>query len=122
MDECTFKITGINAGMLAAFAKYAMMLDYVSHADGDNVLSIDGIMNTLLDEALKRRIKELCKCHGFLDIEDFMEVMGECEDGEEVRARINERQHEAFKQAHDNILAHMPIDDKQCQLPFGESK
>ncbi len=118
IGTCTFKITGMNEKMIESFSKYAMMLDYVSHSDASEQLNIDGILNSLLDDALKRRIKDICKRHGFLDLEDFMEVMDGCQDGEEVIASIREREHESLKQAHDNILAHMPIDDKQCRLPF----
>ena len=52
--DYTFKITVDNMLNLETLCKYAQMLDFVTHAKGENELNIDGVVNDILDEALSR--------------------------------------------------------------------
>lgn len=117
-DTCEFRITGFNLDMLNALTKYAMMLDHVTNAQPDEQLNVDGVINTILDEGLKREIKDLIKQHGFMDMDEFIETMRDCQDGEEVHHACKYRESMKLKRAHDKILAQIPIEDKQARLPI----
>ena len=85
--ECTFGITGSNDMMLRALMKYTMMLDTVAIQVGDEEqLTMDGLINFLLDDAINRNIKEIIKRHGFEDRNDFYDSIATCQSGEEVKA------------------------------------
>lgn len=114
--DYTFKITVDNMLNLETLCKYALMLDWITHAKGENELSIDGVVNEVLDEALSKRVKELAKKHGFADAHDFSETLGDCKDGEEVAIVIRESEKIALERAHDKILMHVPMEDRQKKL------
>lgn len=117
-EDCTFKITTTNEMMLRALIKYSMMLDFVTNAQGEDMLNVDGLINSIMSEGMTRRIKELVKRHGFDDAEEFMDVMTSCSDGEEVSVEIKNRERIALQKMHDEILSHIPLDDKQKSLSF----
>ena len=79
--DCTFRMTVSNNIKLMALAKYAMMLDWVTNAKGEECLNTDGIINLILDEGMTRRVKDIAKKHGFYDSDDFITTMGDCGDG-----------------------------------------
>lgn len=112
----TFKITVDNMLNLETLCKYAQMLDWVTHAKGENELNIGGVVNEVLDEALSKRVKELAKKHGFADAHDFTESLDGCKDGEEVAHVIRESEQLAYIRAHDRILMHVPMEDRQKKL------
>ena len=114
--DYTFKITVDNMLNLETLCKYAQMLDFVTHAKGENELNIDGVVNDILDEALSKRVKELAKKHGFADAHDFTESLDGCKDGEEVAHVIRESEKLAIERAHDRILMHVPMEDRQKKL------
>ena len=114
--DYTFKITVDNMLNLETLCKYAQMLDFVTHAKGENELNIDGVVNDILDEALSKRVKELAKKHGFADAHDFTESLDGCKDGEEVAHVIRESEQLAYERAHNRILMHVPIEDRQKKL------
>ena len=114
--DYTFKITVDNMLNLETLCKYAQMLDWVTHAKGENELNIDGVVNEVLDEALSKRVKELAKKHGFADAHDFTETLGDCKDGEDVAIVIRESEKLALERAHDRILMHVPMEDRQKKL------
>ena len=120
-DTVSFRITGINMNMLQALSKYAQMLDHVTNAAEDERLNVEGVINSILNDGMTKEIKDICKRHGFIDMEDFMESMSECRDGEEVAHTCKLRESIKLKKDHDKILAHIPIDDKQCRIPFEEN-
>ena len=114
--DYTFKITVNNMLNVETLCKYAQMLDFVTNAKGENELNIDGVVNDILDEALSKRVKELAKRHGFMDAHDFIESLDGCKDGEEVAHAIKESERMAYERAHDRILMHVPIEDRQKKL------
>lgn len=120
--DCTFKMTVSNNIKLMALAKYAMMLDWVTNAKGDECLNTDGIINLILDEGMTRRVKDIAKKHGFYDSDDFITTMSDCGDGEEVTYAVRYKERNYLQRAHDEILKHIPSDDKQKDLPFDNAK
>ena len=114
--DCTFKITMGNEVQLRALSKYAQMLDFVTHATPDEQLNVDGLVNCILNEGMAKRIKELAKRHGFEDSAEFIDCMNACGDGDEVSVEIKEHERAAYQRAHDAILAHIPIEDRQMNL------
>lgn len=117
-DSCTFLLTCYNERILNALCKYGMMLDFVTKAGKDEQLSIDGLLNSLLLEAMTKRVKDLVKKHCFEDADEFIDCVGSCEDGEEVTFQIKSHEMNFFKKTHEEILSHMPVLDKQNKLPF----
>ncbi|MBQ8037908.1 MAG: hypothetical protein IJ268_13035 [Proteobacteria bacterium] len=120
--DCNFRMTKGNHIKLKALAKYAMMLDWVTNAKGEDCLNTDGILNLILDEGMTRRIKDIAKKHGFYDSDDFITTMSDCGDGDEVTYAVRYKEQNYLKRAHDEILKHIPIDDKQKDLPFDSAK
>ena len=120
--DCTFPITFPNEVMLRALSKYAMMLDYVTNAKEEEQLNIDGLINSILYEGMTKRIKDLVKKHGFEDQQEFIDCMAACQDGEEVFVEVKNQEKVFYQTAHDEILAHIPMEDRQGALPFGSAK
>jgi hypothetical protein len=120
--DCTFPITFPNEVMLKALSKYAMMLDYVTNAKDDEKLNIDGLINSILYEGMTKRIKDLVKKHGFEDSQEFIDCMAACKDGEEVSVEVKNQEKVFYQTAHDEILAHIPMEDRQKALPFNSTK
>ena len=118
--DCTFKITTANEIMLNALSKYAMMLDFVTDSKGDNALNVEGLINSILFNGMNRMIKDLVKRHGFESSEEFIDSMRACKDGEEVSIEVKHHECEEYQRLHDDILAHIPIDDKQCKFDFAK--
>ena len=117
--ECTFGITGSNDMMLRALMKYTMMLDTVASQVGDEEqLTMDGLINFLLDDAINRNIKEIIKRHGFEDRNDFYDSIATCQSGEEVKAVCEDREKTKLMTMREQIREQMPIDDKQMNLPL----
>lgn len=114
--DYTFKITVNNMLNLETLCKYALMLDWVTKAKGEDELSIDGVINEVLNDALLKRVKELAKKHGFADAHDFTESLDGCKDGEEVAHVIREAEQMSYERTHDRILMHVPMDDRQKKL------
>lgn len=116
--DCTFQITTANEMMLSALSKYAQYLDYTTNAAQDEQLNIDGLINRILCASMERWIKELVKQYGFDNSDDFIDVMTHCEDGEEVSVELANHKRIALQKEHDEILAHIPMDSPQRELPF----
>ena len=114
--NCTFELTVDNVIGIDVLCKYAQMLDFVTNAKGEDELNIDGVVNEILDDAITKRVKELAKKHGFIDANDLIESLDGCMDGEEVAHAIRESERMAYERAHDRILAHIPIEDRQKKL------
>ena len=116
--DCTFQITTGNEMMLSSLAKYAQYLDFRVKAGQDEQLNLDGLVNKILSDAMERRIKELVKQYGFDNRDDFIDVMTHCADGEEVAIELANHIQIALQKEHDEILAHIPMDSNQRELPF----
>lgn len=117
--ECTFALTGANDLMLRVFMKYALSLDSAAGvSDESETLTIDGVINYLLDDALTRKTKEIIKRHGFENLSDFLESVSACKDGAEVREVCVDKERSAALAMRDRIIEQMPIDDKQKRLPI----
>lgn len=114
--DVTFVITAANEQRLRALCKYSEMLDYIVNAD--EKASVDGLINSLLEQAMIKRINELYKRHGFDSANDFIERIESCADGEEVRSEVVEAEAVSYKRAHDEILSHVPVPSDQMELPF----
>lgn len=118
--DCTFQITTANEIMLKALTKYAMMLDYVTQAQGEDQLNVEGVLNSILFNGMSKMIKELVKKHGFEDTMEFMDCMNACSDGEEVANEIKHHERNEYQRQHDDILAHIPVPDNQGKLDFAK--
>lgn len=118
--DCTFQITTPNEIMLKALTKYAMMLDYVTQAQEEEQLSVEGVINSILYNGMNKMIRELAKKHGFEDSSDFMDCMSACEDGEEVATEIKHHERSEYQRQHDDILSHVPIPDTQAKFDFAK--
>lgn len=119
VGECCFDLTGANDMMLKAFMKYALSLDAAAGvSDESETLTIDGVINYLLDDALNRKIKEIIKKHGFEGLSDFYDAISSCADGEEVRAVCVEKEKESVLAMRERILEQIPLEDKQKKLPL----
>lgn len=117
--ECAFALTGANDLMLRVFMKYALSLDAAAGVfDETETLTIDGVINYLLDDALTRKTKEIIKRHGFENSSDFLDSVSACKDGAEVRAVCVDKERSAALAMRDRILEQIPIDDKQKRLPI----
>lgn len=117
-EECSFQITTANELILNALIKYSMMLDIVTGAQGEEQLNVDGLLNSLLNEGMNKRVKELVKRHGFEDVNDFTETLNACKDGDEALQEIKLHEQSMFQKMHDEILSHIPLDDGQKSLKF----
>jgi hypothetical protein len=119
-SNCTFKISKPNLVQLNVLLKYAMMLDFVADADVANTINIDGLINSILDECMSKRIKDLTKRHGFNKSQEFVSTLTACMDGEEVYAEIKKHELETLNQQHASILRYVPAESRQLDLPFGD--
>lgn len=117
-DSYSFQITSGNAVMLAALTKYAQMLDFVTNADENEQLNIDGLFNSIICEGMTRRIKDLVKRHSFESQEDFIDSMTYAKDGAAVAEVIKQKEMDFYQKNHDEILSHIPIEDDQKKLPL----
>lgn len=117
-DSYSFQITSGNAVMLAALTKYAQMLDFITNADENEQLNIDGLFNSIICEGMTRRIKDLVKRHSFESQEDFIDSMTYAKDGAAVAEVIKQKEMDFYQKNHDEILSHIPIEDDQKKLPL----
>lgn len=118
--DCKFQITTANEIMLKSLTKYAMMLDYVTQAQVEDHLNVEGVLNSILYNGMTRMIKDLVKKHGFEDVTAFMDVMTSCKDGEEVANEIKHHERAGYQKQHDEILSHIPIPDMQTKFDFAK--
>lgn len=118
--DCTFQITTANEVMLKALTKYAMMLDYVTQAQGEDQLNVEGVLNSILYNGMSKMIKDLVKKHGFEDPTEFMDCMNGCADGEEVANEVKHHERVEYQKTHDEILSHIPLPDKQSKFDFAK--
>lgn len=117
--QCAFALTGANDLMLRVFMKYALSLDAAAGVfDEAETLTIDGVINYLLDDALTRKTKEIIKRHGFENSSDFLDSVSACKDGAEVRAVCVDKERSAALAMRDRILEQIPMDDKRKRLPI----
>lgn len=116
MSETMINLIPENESMLDALAKYGMALDHATGAIEGELLSIDGVINMILDEGLTKKIKDLVKRHGFIDKDQFIDEALAAKDGEEFLDRIKACEAMALKVEHDKILAHMPFENTQKNL------
>jgi F0F1-type ATP synthase delta subunit len=117
-EDCTFQITFGNAIMLNALCKYSQMLDYIVSSPSEEKLDINGLLNSILAEGMTKRIKDLVKKHGFEEVNEFIDLVGGSHNEEELFALIKEQERIFYQKMHDEILSHMPIEDKQMDLPI----
>lgn len=118
--DCTFQIISDNEGMLMALSKYAMMLDYVTQAQGEEQLNVEGVINKILFDGMLKMIKELVKKHGFEDAKDFINCMIACQDGEEVANEIKHHERKDYQRQHDDILSRVPVLNPQTSFDFAK--
>lgn len=110
--EFVFNITSSNFAMLMVMERYTMMLDYVTQSDETTVLNLDGIVNYILDNYLQKHLAGLSKKHGFQNMEEFLQSLSECRDGEEVNAVVKQHEREKYQIDHDAILAQIPVHER----------
>lgn len=118
VGDFTFCVTGGNDMKLRALIRYAQFLDYRAQANAEdgNELSVDGLVNYLLSNAMDKMIKDIIKKHSFESEDDFYDTIGECKDGEELKVAIQNKERLAAEKLHDEILAFVPMEDRQMKL------
>ncbi len=89
-----------------------MMLDYVTQSNEDTVLNLDGVVNYILDSYLVKHLSNLSKKHGFQNMDEFIECLSGCRDGEEVSVVVKQHEREKYQQDHDAILAQIPVHER----------
>lgn len=120
--DTSFQITTANEMMLVALIKYSQMLDFVTGAKDEELLNVDGLINSLIADGMNRRIKDLVKKHSFEDTQEFIDCIGACNDAEEVFGEIKQHEMQFYQKTHDEILSHIPLEDAQLKLPLVEVK
>lgn len=120
--DTSFQITTANEMMLVALIKYSQMLDFVTGAKDEELLNVDGLINSLIADGMTRRIKDLVKKHSFEDTQEFIDCIGACNDAEEVFGEIKQHEMQFYQKTHDEILSHIPLEDAQLKLPLVEVK
>jgi hypothetical protein len=119
----SFDITESNARKLRSLLKYAEMVDEVIEKDPSDTgerLNADGVINELLDEITDKRISDLRKRHCFESSDEFIDLVGSCKDGEDVKMVIESAEMAYYKKYHTNILSQIPAEDRQGKLDFGD--
>lgn len=120
VGELTIGFTGGNDMRLRALIRYAQFLDFRIGEDGESGegLSVDGLVNYLLSNAMDKMIKDIIKKHSFDGEDDFYDTVAGCKNGEELEVAIREKERAAAEKLHGEILAYVPIDDGQKCLSF----
>lgn len=112
--EIAFIVTESNEKKLKALAMYSQVLDLI--VGGDEDLSFDGLLNSLIDEITDKRVKSLKSKHGFDDENDFIDIMASSESPGDALASIKMAEKIAYKKMKDSILEQMPVLDGQKSL------
>lgn len=115
-DTVQFRVSNDNMRAIEALCKYAQMLDLVTNAEDGERLSIDGVVNDLLNDATGKRLQKIVKKHGFVDLDDAIQTLNDCADAVEVVAAVRNAEKAAYEREHSRILAHVPIEDRQGKL------
>lgn len=116
IDTLQFKVSADNMRAIEALCKYAQMLDLVTNAEDDEKLSVDGVVNCLLHDASEKRLREIVKKHGFVDLDDAIQTLEDCTTADDVVAALRNAEKAAYEREHMRILAHVPIEDRQGKL------
>lgn len=111
-DAFQFNITATNFTLVGVFELYSKMLDYVTNSDETTELSLDGVMNYILDKYLTKHIRDLSKKHGFESIEEFCDCICQCGDGKQVFDVINQHERDRYQADHDDIFSHIPVRER----------
>lgn len=114
--DITFEVTESNERKIKALAMYSQVLDLI--VGGDEKLSIDGLINSLIDEITDKRIKAIKSKHGFDDENDVIEILCSSQDAAAALSSIRMSEKLSYKRMKDSILAQMPVLDGQKEL-FG---
>lgn len=117
--EFSFDISNENEIALHALTNYMQMIDKVAKANGAiESLNVDGLINYLLEDAIKRKISEIVKRHGFEDKLDFINALSLCRKVEDVELECMRREQNRLISEHALILEQIPFQDNQRSLPF----
>ena len=116
--DFSFRISGENMIMLCAMVKYCQMLDYVSNADDDSKISMDGIVNSIIALHMAREFKVLAKKHGFDSVNQFTSRLVGCDNGEAVYNEIQNQEFISLCAARNVILSYTPVESKQKTINF----
>lgn len=119
-ESIEFNCTQLNLDRISAFMRYCEMLSMIAKQDPDctDDLDFNGFMNSLLDEILSKKVKEIIKRHSFFDEAEFIDGMKNCANPGETRAFIDSVEHRYYMKEYNRILSFMPIEDNQKTLPF----
>lgn len=125
-----FEITAENEKRLKAILVYSKVFDLIVFGDYEKSpettdkapehLNDDGVINFVLDDALTKYVKVLQNKHGFADAQEFTDVIGACESGEQVMDIIQRAEKRYYHDMYKGILSQIPLDDGQMQLPFDD--
>lgn len=126
-----FEITAENEKRLKAILIYSKVFDLIVFGDYEKDQEIaeapehindDGVINFILDDTLGKWIKVLQNKHGFTDAQEFVDVIGACESGEQVLDIIQRAEKRYYHGMYKGILSQIPLDDGQLELPFNDDK
>lgn len=116
--DFSFRISSENMIMLCAMVKYCQMLDYVSNADDNEKISMDGIVNSIIALHMAREFKVLAKKHGFDTVNQFTSRLIGCDDGAAVYDEIQKQEFLSLCATRNVILSHTPVESKQKTINF----
>lgn len=117
--DITFEVTESNEKKLKALAMYSQVLDLI--VGGDEKLSFDGLINSLLDEVTDKRIKGIRAKHGFDDDADVIDILCASDTPKDALASIQMAEKLSYAKMKNKILEQMPVLDGQKSL-FGDGK
>ena len=124
--EFKFEITDGNKRKLHALELYSQALAF--KRDGDNPdpdpdkipMTTDGLINFLLDDITNKWIGFYKTKHGFMDNNEFVEVIGGCADGEKALDVLKKAENRYYRTMCERIASKAPQEDPQQELPFAK--
>lgn len=121
---CSFEITDSNNRYLRALTMYTRMIDLVCADIASNgqephePLNADGLINAILDDAFKSKVRELVKRHGFGSENEFVELIGACADAKDVLHIVRNAENNYYIKQHRIVLEQIPVEDRQRDIDF----
>ncbi len=121
---CSFEITDSNDRYLRALTMYTRMIDLVcadiasKGQEPHEPLNADGLINAILDNALKTKVHALVKRHGFASENEFVELIGACTDAKDALQIVRNAENKYYIDQHRIVLEQIPVEDRQRDIDF----
>jgi hypothetical protein len=81
-------------------------------------LNADGLLNAILDDAFKAKVRALVKRHGFESENEFVELIGACADAKDVLQIVRNAENKYYIKQHRIVLEQIPVEDRQRDIDF----